>query len=358
MDQLQSVLQTAQSMSLASEGDVETQIVIPLLLALGWQRSEIHTKVPVKQLRGRNRGRLPEADFVVAAADPRPPTIGYMVVEAKKPGESVKAAVNQAYSYTSGLKAPLFFIVNDKEIAIYLNPWYGAVRELWSGELVPGNALAIEQHIGRKFVVERIQEYAEREAPAPGYCFDKYFKRMRALAIKYDGIDRAVYLSQDENLSVSAMPDLAAQFIFIHGRAGTGKTTGLWMALAQTLERDSSSLPVFVDCIYYGRGSLEEAIVSVVNDLEPTFHSTDDFELWLRGPEQALSLAIDNFDRLSVELRLDWLRSLQRLGAMSPVSQFFVASRFSIPIGEVLENVSIVRVGRLSTEEVNASVTT
>jgi len=103
-----------------TEGDVETRVILPLLERLQWPRDETHSKVPVRSLKtGSRRGRDFEADFVLAPPEPRPPKEGWVVVEAKRPGESLEDAAGQARSYCNGLNALLYLVCNGERLQVW-----------------------------------------------------------------------------------------------------------------------------------------------------------------------------------------------------------------------------------------------
>lgn len=94
-----------------SEGDTEVRVVQPLLRALGWRQDCVHAKVTLTVQLGRE-GKSGIADFVVAPIGVDPRTNGLIVVEAKKPGETLKGARQQAESYARACRAS-FLLLTD-----------------------------------------------------------------------------------------------------------------------------------------------------------------------------------------------------------------------------------------------------
>lgn len=111
---------TLVSMKCRSEAEVESRIVLPLLRLLGWHPEEIHQAVPVKFPVGRQTGRKPEADVVLAPKEPVPPTIAYLVVEAKKPGEPLSDATEQAWSYAFAFGSPFYVLTDGDTLQIWV----------------------------------------------------------------------------------------------------------------------------------------------------------------------------------------------------------------------------------------------
>jgi hypothetical protein len=94
-----------------NEADVEHQLVLPLLYALGYETKEIVPKYPVEFREGR-RGRKPEADFVCFNGTVQDRDSSLLVVETKAPNESLTGGKEQGESYAANLRAPVLVMTN------------------------------------------------------------------------------------------------------------------------------------------------------------------------------------------------------------------------------------------------------
>jgi len=126
------------TLSFENEADVETRLVLPLLQTLGYSPADIRSKQAIDFQMGREKrkGRKPEADFVVYGGEPHGRATSLMVVEAKRPSESLDDALKQAESYASAVRAPIVMLTNGKSI------------ELWQLQPAGENTLAFRASIG------------------------------------------------------------------------------------------------------------------------------------------------------------------------------------------------------------------
>lgn len=98
---------------LQSERDVEVKVVTPLFKdILGYPDAEMHWDVPVQMNFGREV-RTKAADLVIKRH-----AESLIVVEAKKPTETVHGATGQTDSYAFALGCPFSFITNGKEYVL------------------------------------------------------------------------------------------------------------------------------------------------------------------------------------------------------------------------------------------------
>ena len=105
--------------ALDSEANVELRLVIPLLEALGYDRSvDVASKYPVEFQQGR-AGRKPEADFVCFYGPLRDRNNSLFVVEAKAAHEALPDGKAQGESYAQNLRAPLLLLTNGREFEIW-----------------------------------------------------------------------------------------------------------------------------------------------------------------------------------------------------------------------------------------------
>jgi hypothetical protein len=107
--------------SATNEATVETWFVLPFLEALGHDRLNIHSKVPISVQEGRQRrsGRKPEADFVVYAEKPFSRATSLIVVESKHPAETLDGGKEQGASYAFNLRAPVLLLTNGEKLEIW-----------------------------------------------------------------------------------------------------------------------------------------------------------------------------------------------------------------------------------------------
>lgn len=106
------------SLTFSNEASVETDFILPLLSALGYERSDIRKNYPIVFQEGR-RGRKHEADFVVFAEKPHNEHTSLLVIEAKSPSEKLLGSKAQAESYASNIRAPFLLLTNGVEIEIW-----------------------------------------------------------------------------------------------------------------------------------------------------------------------------------------------------------------------------------------------
>ncbi|GAA4021350.1 hypothetical protein GCM10022631_39380 [Deinococcus rubellus] len=96
------------------ERDVEQKFILPLLTFLGYQTEQLHWGYAVQV--GRSRGRYPEADVVVEEHN-----CHKLVIEAKKPGESLAKAALQGLTYAQALQIPAVLVTDGLELALWSN---------------------------------------------------------------------------------------------------------------------------------------------------------------------------------------------------------------------------------------------
>jgi hypothetical protein len=85
------------SLHISNEAEVEIQVILPLLQALGYERTDVRAKFPIIFQKGR-RGRKHEADFMVFCGPFQDRKTSAIAVEAKAPGESFDVGRVQAES--------------------------------------------------------------------------------------------------------------------------------------------------------------------------------------------------------------------------------------------------------------------
>jgi len=96
-----------------SERDVETKILKPLFTeTLGYPEDNVHFDVPVSLTFGREK-KTKKADLV-AYYNGKP----IVVVEAKKPTETLQSGIDQVDSYAFALESPYSIVTNGKDFVL------------------------------------------------------------------------------------------------------------------------------------------------------------------------------------------------------------------------------------------------
>ncbi len=107
---------------LQSEDDVETKFIIVLFQYLGYPSEYRRGKYPLKSYRPNKSGRKPEIDQIYfSQPDPKKQdeNTSLVIVEAKKPGESLDDAIRQAQYYCNEVRAPLFVVTNGLSFQVW-----------------------------------------------------------------------------------------------------------------------------------------------------------------------------------------------------------------------------------------------
>lgn len=233
------------TVTFATEKDVELRLLLPLLAELGWKREEIHGGVPVHfKLGSKRTGRKPEADLVLAPASDASPNVGWVVVEAKKPGGDLGDGGAQAWSYSLALKAPLYVVSNGKQLQIWEVRWgkdHRLALDISQSDLVE-NRLNIHQLIGRSAVETRITDLNGLTGQLPGQILDQY---LRALipTLSEDLVERKLAIGP-AGPSLKWPPELSdSSRYYLQGNGGRGKTS-----LLHQLVRNPGNdrLPIYV----------------------------------------------------------------------------------------------------------------
>jgi hypothetical protein len=138
----------------ANEAEVEHQLVLPLLYALGYETADIVPKYPVEFREGR-RGRKPEADFVCFNGTPHDRNSSLLVVETKAPNESLTGGKVQGESYAANLRAPVLVMTNGQRFEAWqLQPTRDSERvvDLAVADLI-ANQGKLERLLSKKALV-------------------------------------------------------------------------------------------------------------------------------------------------------------------------------------------------------------
>lgn len=146
-----------------SEGDVEAQVVLPLLRALGWKQQVIQSKAPLQVKVGRDSKRG-YADFLVR--DPETQQ-GLIVVEAKKPHEALDDAISQAMSYANVCHAPFLVITDGQSITVLSRQLFGPPLHLLDVPVADSKSRRAEllHFLSPQAVTAYLNEQAHQAAP-------------------------------------------------------------------------------------------------------------------------------------------------------------------------------------------------
>lgn len=106
------------------ERDVEQKFLLPLLQSLGYQPEQIHCGYAVQV--GRSRGRYPGADIVVKEQEKLK-----LVIEAKRPGESLEKAVVQGLTYAQALQIPALLVTDGLSLEVWSNSAERQAQLIW-----------------------------------------------------------------------------------------------------------------------------------------------------------------------------------------------------------------------------------
>lgn len=139
-----------------SEADVVARLVRPLILLLGYSANQIHEHARTERQLGRNVGRMPEADVLVANERGGQPA--YFCVEAKKPTEALSDnAVGQARSYALAFGAPYAILTNGHELRLFVTPRHSqtSLTERFAWNTLTSNAPRLTDMLSESRIKER-----------------------------------------------------------------------------------------------------------------------------------------------------------------------------------------------------------
>lgn len=324
-----------------SERDVEVRLIVPFLQALGWPLSEIHSGVPVNFQIGRNRGRKPEADIVLAEESSTgiPPTYGWVVIEAKKPTESVEASRDQAFTYSYGLRAVLYLVTNSIEFELWQTGRYEPCKLVLKGDR---SALLEfrsewERLLSRQSLMHYLKENTPLEFTTNSYDFTEHARNLYEQSPSLTLLPRTIetvgangertYLKIGSSPETSFKLDNGARYYFT-GWGGRGKSSILHLLIRETLREYHSQrrLPILISAKRI-RTNLLDAISTQLSRTVPPLGNVGILKEWLR--QTTILLAIDDWEKISEAVRdacmsdIDYLRTV-------PCS-ILIASRSYIP---------------------------
>lgn len=328
------------AISSTREANVETWLVLPLLAALGYDRELIDSKVPVIFQEGRTPrpGRKPEADFVIYAERPFSRATSLIVVETKRPDETLDEGRDQGESYAQNLRTPILLMTN------------GIRLEIWQLQVSTESVLVLEcdvDELGSKR--GDIEGLLSRDS-IKAHCASIEYKRFDLAArdlgayehAEYDRVSPAARRAIRRTLRVSGTAitvrstDLLIEQTrgaVILGASGFGKTTLADTLLSAGIERrwlsESTHLPVeiFLPDLALSATSLKHFITERIAAHKPGFRAST-----LDGiiRDQGLLIIADGFERVHDTDRREIESALRTLIRDCPSCQIFITTRTSM----------------------------
>ncbi|WP_426409455.1 type I restriction enzyme HsdR N-terminal domain-containing protein [Bradyrhizobium ganzhouense] len=321
---------------LTSEADVEHRLVVPLLLALGYELDDIASKYPVEFREGRP-GRRPEADYVCFNGPLRTRDASLVVVEAKRPGEALPDGRLQGESYAANLRAPLLLLTNGERMEIWqLKPTQESERVLdVSISDLAANRGIIEILLSKIAVVNYCRTFHVKTVLEASADFGRYETAELRRSLPYAAsIDRTVRgAATTVELTTERLLAECPTGCIIGGPSGFGKTTLSKRLFRQAIEArwqdGSSRLPIDVPA-----PDLEQTGISLLNFMQarvaahvPGFTRA---ALEDRIRSSGVVVVIDGFDRASPSFRSRLTADLTNLLRDYPLVQVFVFSREAV----------------------------
>lgn len=321
------------------EGNVELRLVTPLLHALGYGPEDIDAKYPVVFQEGRT-GRRHEADFACFYGPLHNRDTSLLVVEAKRPGESLPDGKAQGESYAANLRAPLLLLTNGQRLEIWqLQATQESIRVLD----IPASSMKaergkIEQLCGkaavhdycRRFHVKTILEASADYAPYETAELKRIVKRDAS-------IPRTVRQLADGAQPRDTQTDrLLSDYVsgaVIFASSGYGKTTLAHQLLRQAIEErwrgNRPQLPFDVPL-----ADLEQSGQSILKFMHSRLsaHCPGVTEAALTAilRDPGATIICDGFDRTTASFQRKIAAELALLLRDYPLIQLFVFSRAAL----------------------------
>lgn len=209
----------------ANEATVELQLVLPLLSLLGYGKEDIAPKHPVKFQQGR-KGRQHEADFAIFNGGGRSKDDALLVVEAKKAGESLADARQQAESYAASLGSLFLLCTNGEAIEVWQMQAAGASERVVAGQV--SDVLSLQSKLEVLLRKEAAVEY-KRQVQRPsladkGPDLSAYLKQQLEV-FKNHGIERRLKFGQSTIVMSGELLSRYARGFVVEAPSGFGKST-------------------------------------------------------------------------------------------------------------------------------------
>lgn len=209
-----------------NEASVEFALVGPLLRLLGYDDADIAVQHPCFVQEGRAK-RPKRADFAVFNGKSREKGRALLVVEAKRPGESLVAARDQAESYAANLGAPLFLTIDGMALEIWqMQPSFESRRVA---------AFSVSQILQRRGLIEstlsKPAAIAWKDSLMPGHVERRavdlapYLTASRENLAKHPVYVKRALKRDQRTVSVQEFFAAASGGAVIEASSGLGKTT-------------------------------------------------------------------------------------------------------------------------------------
>ncbi len=323
----------------ANEADVEHQLVVPLLDALGYEKTDIVPKYPVEFREGR-RGRKPEADFVCFNGMPHDRNNSLLVVEAKDPDEALTDGKEQGESYAANLRAPLLLLTNGRQLQAWqLQPTRESekVIDIAVADMI-GNRGTIEKLLSKKALATLCERLAVKSFVKSAVQHKEYVVAEYARITKDERTINRTLRDRGGNENKMVLP--SDRLISAHPRgaiilapSGFGKSTLSHQILEQALRKCSTDeeapLPFLIPlpAIEPGMGSLLRFMQQRLVAYSPG-ETADTLRQMLRT--SGAIIICDAFDRVAIPFRTEVQSELSNTIRDFPRVQLIVFSRESV----------------------------
>lgn len=210
--------------SFDNEAAVEHLLVMPLLEALGFVRTDIAQKVPVTFISGTKRGRPFEADFVTYSGALHDRDTSLMVVEVKALNKPLEDAREQGESYAFQLRAPVLLVTNGKLLQVWqlqVSQESTLVLEIAVTALMARRA-ELERAISKQALLHHAESLAFKKL-TPTTNFSAY-ERAELARTQGPAIPRRLKAERGEVVNSTALLESCSAGALIIGPSGYGKT--------------------------------------------------------------------------------------------------------------------------------------
>ena len=319
----------------SNEADVELQIVLPLLYALGFSTEDIGSKVPVQFNKGTKLGRPFEADFVAYSAVPHDRNTSLLVIEAKAPGKSLDEARKQGESYASALHAPALLLTD----GISLEVWQ--IQPTLENKKIFECALSciktqrgkLEQVIGKNALIAHAATLAHKKLTTTSNLFAYESAEIARTCKSSKAIERILRSEQGFDVKSNDLLDRYSSGAIIVAPSGYGKTTLATGLLRQAIERRMKcpgvSIPVDIPLIDLDASELTliDFVHARVTAHAPQITMSAIQDL---ARHQGLLLLCDGYELLAPAERRSLESQMRKILRDYPKSQLFIFSRGSV----------------------------
>lgn len=318
------------------EADVEHDLLLPLLVALGHDRGDIRPKVPVTLARGsrKSTGRRPEADYVVYSGPLHDVSTSLMVIEAKGPRKNLADARGQAESYALAVKARIFMLTNGQELQIWQVQPTLKVELVFESSLsgLHGRRGELEQLVSKRALIEHLRIHSDKTLAA----IVKLHRYEQAEMARISKLGRMVARTLEARAKVeidsTALMARYSSGALILAPSGYGKTILCADLVAQALRdrADAENSRIAIEILLPDFVSGQVPLLSYAHSRVVPHHpelGLSAFSHWIH--EEGVVLCFDAYERVPVSVRPRVDAEIRTLVRDHPRSQVFVFSRGS-----------------------------